>query len=153
MGPPTYYFIIKFAGKHETRPILQSDSPKNATAKTGDNARMSCFVLYSATIPDFRWWKWNKSITSLQSVQDSTHTYAPYKVIDPRLYKSIRDGRKYGVELRINNITEDDFGLYTCFVSNHIGYSYNSAFLSKKETLTQSTTTSKYVTFFLRFPK
>ena len=138
------------AGKHETRPILQSDFPKNVTAKTGAHAHMSCFVLYSATLPDFRWWKWNNSITSLQNVKDSSHTYAPYKVIDSHLYKTILDGRKYGVELRINNVTEDDFGLYICFVSNHIGYSYNSAFLSRKETLTQSSRTGKYVTFLLQ---
>ncbi|XP_015756848.1 PREDICTED: fibroblast growth factor receptor 2-like [Acropora digitifera] len=132
------YNLQVISGKHETRPILQSNFPKNVTAKTGAHAHMSCFVLYSATIPDFRWWKWNKSITSLQNIEDSSHTYTPYKVIDSLLYKTILDGRKYGVELRINNVTEDDFGLYTCFVSNHIGYSYNSAFLSRKETLTQS---------------
>ncbi|XP_074612680.1 fibroblast growth factor receptor 2-like isoform X3 [Acropora palmata] len=132
------YNLQVISGKHETRPILQSDFPKNVTTKTGAHAHMSCFVLYSATIPDFRWWKWNKSITSLQNIEDSSHTYTPYKVIDSHLYKTILDGRKYGVELRINNVTEDDFGLYTCFVSNHIGYSYNSAFLSRKETLTQS---------------
>ncbi|XP_067037569.1 fibroblast growth factor receptor 2-like isoform X3 [Acropora muricata] len=132
------YNLQVISGKHETRPILQSNFPKNVTAKTGAHAHMSCFVLYSATIPDFRWWKWNKSITSLQNIEDSSHTYTPYKVIDSHLYKTILDGRKYGVELRINNVTEDDFGLYTCFVSNHIGYSYNSAFLSRKETLTQS---------------
>ena len=54
-----------------------------------------------------------------------------YQLIDPHYYKTIQDGENYGVELRITNVTEDDFGLYTCFVSNHIGKDYNSAFLSR----------------------
>ena len=54
-----------------------------------------------------------------------------YHLIDPHYYKTIRVKDNYGVELRITNVTEDAFGLYTCFVSNHIGKDYNSAFLSK----------------------
>ena len=33
--------------------------------------------------------------------------------------------------MNIVNVTEDDFGLYTCFVSNHIGNDFSSAFLIK----------------------
>lgn len=54
-----------------------------------------------------------------------------YHIIDPLSYKLIQVKHNYGVELRITNVTEDDFGLYTCFVSNHIGEDYNSAFLKK----------------------
>ena len=55
-----------------------------------------------------------------------------YDLIDPHYYKAIRVKGHYGVELRITNVTEDDFGLYTCLVSNHNGKDYNSAFLSKE---------------------
>ncbi|KAJ7336590.1 Fibroblast growth factor receptor 4 [Desmophyllum pertusum] len=54
-----------------------------------------------------------------------------YHLIDPHYYNTIQVKDNYGVELRFTNVTEDDFGLYTCFVSNHIGKDYNSAFLSK----------------------
>ena len=33
--------------------------------------------------------------------------------------------------MTIVNVTEEDFGLYTCFVSNHIGNDFSSAFLIK----------------------
>lgn len=69
-----------------------------------------------------------------------------YKLIDSRYYSTIQ-GENYGVELRINNVTEDDFGLYTCFVSNHIGKDYNSAFLSRYVKPTHPTRGGKYIVF------
>ena len=51
--------------------------------------------------------------------------------MDPYYYKTVRVKNNYGVELNIVNVTEDDFGLYTCFVRNHIGNDFSSAFLSK----------------------
>ena len=90
---------------------------------------MTCIVLVSGTLPDFRWLKWDKSVRSIQIAGDLPN--GSYRLIDPHYYKTIRVKDHYGVELRITNVTEDDFGLYTCFVSNHIGNDYNSAFLSK----------------------
>jgi len=96
----------------------------------GDNATMTCIVLVSGTLPVFRWLKWDKSVLSIKKIGDDFEN-GSYRLIDPHYYKAIRVKDHYGVELRITNVTEDDFGLYTCFVSNHIGNDYNSAFLSK----------------------
>ena len=51
--------------------------------------------------------------------------------MDPYYYKTVRVKNNYGVELNIVNVIEDDFGLYTCLVSNHIGDDFRSAFLIK----------------------
>ena len=91
---------------------------------------MKCIVLVSATLPDFRWLKWDKSVNTVPTVMINPKNTS-YKLIESSYYTTIQVGKNYGVELRINNVTEDDFGLYTCFVSNHIGKDYNSAFLSR----------------------
>ena len=81
---------------------------------------MKCIVLVSGTLPDFYWLKWDESVKSLPKLMDNLEN-GSYKLIDPHYYTTIQVGENYGVELRIDNVTEDDFGLYTCFVSNFIG--------------------------------
>ena len=85
----------------------------------GKNATMKCRVLESGTLPDFRWLKWD----NLEN--------GSFKLIDPRYYSSLHLRDEFGSKLTIINVTEDDFGLYTCYASNHIGAGYNSAFLSR----------------------
>lgn len=91
---------------------------------------MTCVVLVSGTLPDFKWLKWDKSVLSMKKIGDDLKS-GSYHLIDIHHYKTIKVKDHYGVELRITNVTEDDFGLYTCFVRNHIGKDYSSAFLSK----------------------
>ena len=92
---------------------------------------MTCIVLVIyGTLPDFKWLKWDKSITSMPQFGDDFEK-GSYHLIDPHYYNTIQVKANYGVELRITNVTEDDLGLYTCFVSSHIHKDYNSAFLSK----------------------
>ena len=107
---------------------------------------MKCIVLHSATLPDFRWWKSDKSITFLQNFTFNLE-HGSYDLIDSHFYKTVRVGRDYGVELRLNNITEKDFGLYTCFVGNRVGFASNSAFLSRYVTPTQTTKRGKLTIF------
>ena len=91
---------------------------------------MKCLVLVSGTLPDFRWLKWDKSVTFPSKIKDNLEN-GSYQLIDPRYYHSVQSGESYGSEVTITNVTEDDFGLYTCYASNHIGAEYNSAFLSR----------------------
>ena len=124
--------IIFSTDKPRSRPILQKSLPKNTTVPIGDNATMICIVLVSGTLPDFRWLKWDKSVTSTKKISDDLKN-GSYRVIDPHSYKIIRVKDHLGCELTITNVKEDDLGLYTCYVSNHIGKDYSSAFFSKDE--------------------
>ena len=111
-------------------PILQTGLPKNKTVQVGDNATFTCIVLVSGTLPDFRWLKWNKSVNSIPKTYNEILN-GSYRLIDPYYYKIVQVKSNYGVEVNIVNVTEEDFGLYTCFVSNHIGNDFSSAFLIK----------------------
>ena len=91
---------------------------------------MKCLVLVSGTFPDFRWLKWDKSVSFVSKIEDHLEN-GSFKLIDPRYYNFLESGDEYVSELTIINVTEDDFGLYTCYASNHIGAEYNSAFLSR----------------------
>ena len=126
----TFSRVLSLTAAPRSPPVLQNDLPKNTSVEIGDNATMKCIVLVSGTLPEFRWLKWDKSITSLPRSYDNFQ-HGSYQLIDPHYYKTIQVGDNYGVELRITNVTEDDFALYTCFVSNHIGENHNSAFLSR----------------------
>ena len=98
--------------------------------QVGDDAKFTCLVPVSETLPNFRWLKWNKSVNSIPKTYNEILN-GSYRLIDPYYYKIVQVKSNYGVELNIVNVTEDDFGLYTCFVSNHIGNDFNSAFLIK----------------------
>ena len=65
---------------------------------------------------------------SLLVFNSKSHSFA---ALLPYYYKIVQVKSNYGVEVNIVNVTEDDFGLYTCLVSNHIGNDFTSAFLIK----------------------
>ena len=96
---------------------------------------MKCRVVVSGTLPDFRWLKWDKSVTFVSKIEDNLEN-GSFKLIDPRYYQSLHLEDEYGSAVTIINVTENDFGLYTCYASNHIGAEYNSAFLSRYVRLT-----------------
>ena len=98
--------------------------------QVGDNVTFTCIVLVSGTLPDYRWLKWNKSVNSIPKTYNEILN-GSYRLVDPYSYKTVRVKNNYGVELNIVNVIEDDFGLYTCLVSNHIGDDFSSAFLIK----------------------
>ena len=122
--------VIFLIAKPRTRPILRKDLPRNKSAQVGESVTMKCLVLVSATLPDLRWLKWDKSITFVSKIGDNSRDDA-FLLIDPKYYSTIQRGESYESELKISNVTEEDFGLYTCYASNHIGAEYNSAFLSR----------------------
>ena len=122
--------VIFLIAKPRTRPILRKDLPRNKSAQVGESVTMKCLVVVSGTLPDFRWLKWDKSITFVSKIGDNSRDDA-FLLIDPKYYSNIQRGESYESELKISNVTEEDFGLYTCYASNHIGAEYNSAFLSR----------------------
>ena len=122
--------VIFLIVKPRTRPILQKDLPKNKSAQVGESVTMKCIVLVSGTLPDFRWLKWDTSVTFVSNIRDNLRDGA-FQLIDPKYYSGIQRGESYESELKISNVTEEDFGLYTCYTSNHIGAEYNSAFLNR----------------------
>ena len=123
--------VIFLIAKPRTRPILRKDLPRNKSAQVGESVTMKCLVVLSGTLPDFRWLKWDKSITFVSNMRNNLEDGA-FQLIDPQYYSIIRQrGQSYESELKISNVTEEDFGLYTCYASNHIGAEYNSAFLNR----------------------
>ena len=92
---------------------------------------MTCIVLISGTLPDFRWLKWNNIPSTFPNSLDFEN--GSYTLVNPRQYQTVHVGGKYGVEVNIGNVTPNDLGLYTCYVSNHLGFDYMSAFLSEKK--------------------
>ena len=121
--------VIFLIVKPRTRPILQKDLPKNKSVQVGESVTMKCLVVLSGTLPDFRWLKWDKSITFVSNMRNNLEDGA-FQVIDLKYYRTIQRDDSYESELKISNVTEEDFGLYTCYASNHIGAEYNSAFLN-----------------------
>ncbi|XP_067039926.1 uncharacterized protein [Acropora muricata] len=152
-GSINHTYTLKVVAKPRSRPFLQRHLPRNTTVKLGDNATMECIVLVSGTLPDFRWLKWDKNITSQPKMNGMMKANGSNKLIDPVHYKTIKDGEHHGIQLDIYNVSDNDFGLYTCFVSNHIGYDYNSAFLIKSEERPRPTTSEQYPPRFGKKPE
>lgn len=91
---------------------------------------MTCIVLVSGTLPDFRWVKWSDVPNTYPNSLDFER--GSFNLVDPVQYETVHVEGKYGVKVNIRNVTLEDFGLYTCYVSNHLGSDYRSAFLSEK---------------------
>lgn len=116
--------------KSRTKPILKCGYPKNTSVLLGQNASMTCIVLISGTLPDFRWVKWNAVPRTYPNSLD--FAIGSYTLVDPVQYQTVHVQGKYGVKVNIQNVTPKDLGLYTCYVSNHLGSDYRSAFLSER---------------------
>lgn len=92
---------------------------------------MTCIVLISGTLPDFRWLRWNTIPSTFPDSLDFEN--GSYTLVNPRQYQTVHVGGKYGVKVNIWNVQPKDLGLYTCYVSNHLGSDYMSAFLTEEK--------------------
>lgn len=124
---------IAFTAKARSRPILNCGYPKNKTTTRHSNVRLKCIVALSGSLPDFRWIHWKTAPPSHEKPLDLKNGH--FTVIDPIHYSTIDIGNKgqHGVVLNLKNVTDKDFGLYTCIASNHLGKDYRSAYLIKKK--------------------
>ncbi|XP_032240703.1 fibroblast growth factor receptor 2 isoform X2 [Nematostella vectensis] len=128
-GSINHTYTLRVIAKPRSRPILQRNLPRNTSIELGGNATLDCIVVVSGTLPDFRWLKWDKVPSTYPELDLNNGSYT---LIDPVYYRTIEAGETYGVQLTVVNVTKKDLGLYTCYVSNHIGKDYVSAFLSEK---------------------
>ncbi|KXJ23089.1 Fibroblast growth factor receptor 2 [Exaiptasia diaphana] len=132
-GKVNHTYTLHVVSKARSRPILNCGYPKNTTTLRHSNVRLKCVVALSGSLPDFRWIHWKTAPLNLEKPLDLKNGH--FTVIDPIHYSTIDIGNKgqHGVVLNLKNVTNKDFGLYTCIASNHLGRDYRSAYLIKKE--------------------
>ncbi|KAM7431930.1 Fibroblast growth factorreceptor 4 [Porites harrisoni] len=130
-GSINHTYTLRVVEKSRTKPILKCGAPKNTSVQLGQNASMTCVVVISGTIPDFRWVKWNSISNNYPNSLDFIN--GSYTLINPVQYQTVYVQGKQGVQVNIPNVTVSDLGLYTCYVSNHLGFDYRSAFLFEKK--------------------
>ena len=75
--------------------------------------------------------KWNSISNNYPNSLDFIN--GSYTLINPVQYQTVYVQGKQGVQVNIPNVTVSDLGLYTCYVSNHLGSDYRSAFLFEKK--------------------
>ena len=113
--------------------------PKDKRVMLGKNATMKCIVVIG-TLADFRWLKWNQiQENNTQSLDFESNAASRYRVISQKYYTTVKEGKYYCVELSVVNVSRQDLGLYTCYVSNHLGHDYRSAILSELPPVPQAT--------------
>lgn len=136
-GSINHTYTLRVVEKSRTKPILKCGYPKNTSVLLGQNTSMTCIVVISGTLPDFRWLKW-KAIP--KNYPDSLDFESgSYNLVNPVQYETVPVDGKYGVKVNIQNVTAKDLGMYTCYVSNHLGFNYRNAFLSEREKVSKGT--------------
>eukprot|EP00795_Rhopilema_esculentum_P011974 gene11974-2556_t len=125
-----------------SKPFLQPDFPRSATAHVGENASMECYELFSykmGTMVDFRWFLWlikpnatlEQDLHKLVSHANSTHNF---RLISSLYYetmrKNINNKYLYGVRLNLYNVTIKDQGYYSCVACSHLGCAFTTANLT-----------------------
>ena len=125
--------LISFTEHGRTKPILSRKFPKNQTVTTGGNLTLECREIVSVSLTDYRWIRWYKvppNHTKLEFKDRPATNSSKYFLYDLKYYSAFKDGSEYGVKLMLRNVTEKDSGLYTCLVSNHLGFTSRSAFVT-----------------------
>lgn len=114
--------------------MLLKDYPKNVTSSRGKTVEFKCIESIFFPMPDYRWYRWHSVPTTYPKLD--FHNTSQFTQIDPIHYTpmqvKIGSRSRYGGKLTLNNITEDDAGLYSCVLRNQFGMGYASAFLHLK---------------------
>ncbi|XP_065650012.1 fibroblast growth factor receptor 1-A [Hydra vulgaris] len=138
-GSIEYNFTLQVQERLRVGPYLEKGL-QNQTVFVGSNTTIDCYELISGTIPDFRFLKWKvKPDMNLlnEMISDSTFKKKFVELLDPGSYDSVskktsrmnEQNNLYGVQLRLQNVSVNDSGYYTCLVSNHIGSDYVTMYL------------------------
>lgn len=134
------------------RPILDSES-KNISLRVGESTTLRCISRNTRHRPQVSWLKWNKPdelnrLRNLEFTQNDMklHTLSKqgkaYELIDPKhngeassVRARIQRGKKaksYEFRLTLENVQEEDSGLYVCLVKNKYGTDYRKSFVQVK---------------------
>ena len=128
----TLFFLL--LERMRSAPILLKDHPKNITSTPGKNVTFECIEFISNPMPDYRWYRWH-TVPDTYPLLDF-HNTSQFTEIDPIHYTpmqvKVHNVNRYGGKLTLENITENDFGLYSCVLRNQFGMDYASAFLHWK---------------------
>lgn len=119
------------------------------TVHVGDEVKIPCYEIIAGTLSDYRWLRWKRGQRpSRRRIKEVIKKQLGYNVNKSALFehmnpkdhdviqKRAQNGDMvYGVGLVLKNVTEEMEGFYTCLVSNHIGSSAASMYLSVKTSL------------------
>ena len=109
----------------------------NKTARIGENVTFKCIELFSPVLTDYRWLHWKRLPPSYPELElnnnEPSLNSSYYTIIDPKHYQPFTfkpKEEKYGGRVLLNNVTEEDAGMYTCLISNQIGKGWRNAWLT-----------------------
>lgn len=131
------FSTVKFA-----KPVVLS-VPGNTSVKVGSNVTLKCEVQSLGFSPIIMWLKWingvPKSYPKLNLKVDTRLNGAiisgagAFVANFPHEEFVIVDLVTYNQVLNIVNVTEKDFGVYTCIAVNDLGHDYGSTILKKRK--------------------
>ena len=125
------------------KPQLDKSSIRNGSAVVSENVTLMCFESMTTVTPSkFEWLKWTNrpSASQLSEFENSVMkdvSSGMYHVLDESLMQNV--SRKNppmgfnvvrGSQLVLVNVTKQQEGLYTCRVSNAVGFETASMYLS-----------------------
>ena len=109
----------------------------NKTAKIGENVTFKCIELFSLVLTGYRWLHWKRLPPNYPKLElnnnEPSLNSSYYTMVNPKHYQPFtfkQKEEKYGGRLLLNNVTEEDAGMYTCLISNQIGKGWRSAWLT-----------------------
>lgn len=102
-------------------------------ASLSSTVKLRCIVL-RGTVDKFHWIRWNKKPSNLEKLDFKNGKYSEMTNLENKFLKTGNPDHS-GMEIKLKNIKEKDFGLYTCIVRSRIssvGASYRSAFVTER---------------------
>uniref|UniRef100_T1DCI5 receptor protein-tyrosine kinase n=1 Tax=Cupiennius salei TaxID=6928 RepID=T1DCI5_CUPSA len=115
LGNISFDFTLEVSERIPHRPIMSEEYPKNQTVYVGDTSTFECRFV-SDLHPSMRWLRYQVNDSSGDMYAESIQSKNPNHT-NPKF-------------LIIENVTYEDAGKYACFVSNTIGNSQRSFWLT-----------------------
>ncbi|XP_046633062.1 fibroblast growth factor receptor 4-like isoform X1 [Daphnia pulicaria] len=123
-GSVSFTFKLLIQERFHHKPVI-SDELKNTTAKEGEIVTLVCRVT-SELHPHFIWIKHYQVNGSWEDEEKKPY----YRRIYPTQLDEDGEVNNDHQVLRLENVTKEDAGWYTCMAGNSLGMSYRSAWLT-----------------------